>query len=58
MLKIVGASLKEGGGCFCIQVLLFVGKVFVSVTVKVLNSCVKGMTNRVRTQVFEVSASM
>jgi len=48
----VGTSPKEGGYSFCIHVLLFVGKVFVGVTVKVLNNCVKGMTNRVRTQVF------
>lgn len=53
MLKIFGASRKEGGYCFCIQVL-----VFVSVTVKVLNNCVKEMTDRVHTQVFEVSISM
>jgi len=44
VLKIFGANLKEGDYCFCIQVLLFVGKAFVSVTVKVLNNCVKEMT--------------
>lgn len=58
MSKVFVTRLKEGGYCFCIQVLRFVGKVFVSVTVKVLNNCVKGMTNRVCTHVFEVSASM
>jgi hypothetical protein len=58
VLKIFGASLKESGYCFCIQVLLFIGKVLVSVTVKVLNNCAKEMTNRVHTQVCEVSTSM
>jgi len=56
--KVFVARLKKRGYCCCIQVLRFVGKVFVSVTVKVLNNCVKGMTNRVCTHEFEVSASM
>jgi hypothetical protein len=34
VLKTFGTSPKEGGYSFCVHVLLFVGKVFVSVTVK------------------------